>query len=516
VERTFRHSMSWLHTWTGVVLGALLIGIFWMGSLSVFDREIDRWMKPATRLALTEPVSLDAVAGVVRPQTEGAQQWYLMLPTEREPVMRFAVRKPGEPVVLRDIDPATLTVLPDAGTLAGTGFIFRFHVQLDSRLGEVGYWLVAFAGMAMLVLCVSGLIVHRRIFADFFHFRAASRPRRLVLDLHNLAGVLGLPFHVAITLSGLVIFFMILFPGVRDAAYQGDRLRFNREAFGIQPSAKANRPGGASASIDAMLAAATTLWQGDRANFVRLWHPGDANAQLEVRRSHDDNVTMNVDAAYFDTATGRLIRSESARPVLKAQRFISGLHFIQFRHWTLRWLYFLLGLLGCALMATGYLFWMESRRRRHVQLGLKGVDIVGGLTVGSVTGIVAATLAFFVANRLLLDGATFAGQDRASLEIWVFYLVWLVTFGHAWLRPDRAWREQCRAVAALAVAAVLLNWITTGDDLLRSLAYRHLWPVAGMDLMLLAGATVAAIVAVRLPAAAARCPGTSGSTATPE
>ena len=514
---TFRDSMNWLHTWTGVVLGALLLAIFWMGSLSVFDREIDRWMKPATRLALSPPASLDAVAAVIRPLTEGAQQWYLMLPTEREPVIRLGVREPGQRFVLHDIDPATLAVLPDAGTWAGTRFIFRFHFQLDGRLGEVGYWLVAFAGMAMLVLCVSGLIIHRKIFADFFRFRATAKPRRFVLDLHNMAGVLGLPFHFVITLSGLVIFFVILFPGVRDVAYQGDRLRFNREAFGIQPPAKANRPGGATASIDAMLATASTLWQGDRPNFVRMWHPGDANAQLEVRRAYDDSVTMNVDVASFDVASGQLIRSESALPVLTAQRFISGLHFIQFRHWTLRWLYFALGLLGCALIATGYLFWLESRRRRHAELGLRGVDVVDGLIVGSVTGIINATLAFFIANRLLPSGAAFAGQDRAGLEIWVFYLIWLATFGHAWRRPHRAWQEQCWAVAVLAVAAVLLNWVTTGDYLLHSLAHRHLWAIAGMDLLLLVGAAIAALAALRLrAAAAARDFSTVGSTAAPE
>jgi uncharacterized iron-regulated membrane protein len=46
VEASFRASMNWLHTWLGVVLGGLLFAIFWMGTLSVFDREIDRWMAP--------------------------------------------------------------------------------------------------------------------------------------------------------------------------------------------------------------------------------------------------------------------------------------------------------------------------------------------------------------------------------------------------------------------------------------------------------------------------------------
>ena len=126
--------------------------------------------------------------------------------------------------------------------------------------------------------------------------------------------------------------------------------------------------------------------------------------------------------------------------------------------------------------------------------------VVEALTVGSVAGIVAATLAFFVVNRLLPPGVTFAGYDRAAMEIWTFYLVWLATFAHAWVRPVRAWIEQCAAVAVLAVFAVALNWMTTGDHLARSLVHRHLWAVAGMDLLLLVGAVSAGLAAHRLRA----------------
>ena len=57
--------------------------------------------------------------------------------------------------------------------------------------------------------------------------------------------------------------------------------------------------------------------------------------------------------------------------------------------------------------------------------------------------------------------------------------------------PNPAWREQCWVIAALAVAAMLLNWLTTGDHLLRTLAAGY-WPVAGVDLALLATAAIAA------------------------
>ena len=50
MEPDFRRAMGWLHTWAGVLLGSVLFAIFWMGTLSVFDIEIDQWMKPATRL----------------------------------------------------------------------------------------------------------------------------------------------------------------------------------------------------------------------------------------------------------------------------------------------------------------------------------------------------------------------------------------------------------------------------------------------------------------------------------
>jgi hypothetical protein len=61
-----------------------------------------------------------------------------------------------------------------------------------------------------------------------------------------------------------------------------------------------------------------------------------------------------------------------------------------------------------------------------------------------------------------------------------------------------AWREQCWAVAALAVAAVGLNWLTTGDHLIKTVFTHPYWAVAGVDLSLLASAGIAVGVARRL------------------
>jgi hypothetical protein len=52
-------------------------------------------------------------------------------------------------------------------------------------------------------------------------------------------------------------------------------------------------------------------------------------------------------------------------------------------------------------------------------------------------------------------------------------------------------------VAALAVLAAVLNWVSTGDHLLKTIGAGY-WPVAGVDLMLLAAAAFAVVAALKL------------------
>jgi uncharacterized iron-regulated membrane protein len=510
---TFRQSLARLHTWAGVVIGLLLFVIFWMGSLSVFDREIDRWMMPMTRLAPPSSPALPSLDATARPVAErlaaGASPWTLLLPTPRVPTVELRFPDGAGELVRRHVDPASGRLLADSGSAGGNGFFFPFHYKLHLKTFDLGYWLVGFAGMTMLVLLVSGVIIHRRIFSDFFTFRPTRALPRATLDLHNLSGVLALPFHFVITLSGLIIFFAIYFPVAWQSAYAeagpDARKAFNLEAFGTWQRPPAGVPG-PLASLDAMLAAAEREWQGGRPYLVRVWHPGDAASYVELRRSVADDIPMNLDTLYFDGATGAVLHRHQARPVMHLQRFIAGLHFIQFEHWTLRWLYFLAGLSGCLMIATGQLFWLEARRARHLRQGRAGVRAVEALTVGGTAGLVVATAAFLVANRLL----PLELEARAALEMRVCFAAWALAFVHGGWRAAHAWREQAWAIAVLAAAAVVLNGLTTGDHLARTLAAGH-WAVAGVDGVLLSVALTAGVAARRLGRRNAPAPAGAGA-----
>lgn len=77
----------------------------------------------------------------------------------------------------------------------GGDFLYRLHYEL--HMPPVwGRWLVGAATMAMLVTLISGVITHRRIFADFFTFRPKKGGRRAWLDAHNILGVPALPYHL--------------------------------------------------------------------------------------------------------------------------------------------------------------------------------------------------------------------------------------------------------------------------------------------------------------------------------
>lgn len=486
-----RLALNWFHTWFGLFLGGLLFVIFWTGTLAVFDREIDRWMMPATRIAAAPEVTADQLLPTIREFAPEARSWTIILPDDRTPVAETWVTPSEGGQIRRYIDPATRALLPDQGTLGGERFFYPYHFTLHIHAFGIGLWLCAFAAVAMMALCVSGVVIHKKIFADFFTLRIVRKPQRTTLDLHNISGVLALPFHLMITFTGVAIFTYTYLPSAQAIVFAGDPAAANAGWFS-RPAA--GKPGGLLVSLDALRDKAAVHWSSDRPKYVRIIHPGDANAYVEVSRPSNRTISYGGNARlWFDGATGKLLAQTPYTSTTRFYEFLYGIHAIQFDHWTLRWLYFLSGLAGCVLIATGLLFWMQSRRKRHAKLGLRGVRVAEALSVGVTTGLLIATLAFLIANRVLpLEMA-----DRAATEVWTFHIVWIATTLHAIMRDRVAWAEQAWMIAAGSLLAVLLNAFTTSHALPMAIA-NGLWHTASVDLVLLASAAVATGTAVKL------------------
>jgi hypothetical protein len=260
------------------------------------------------------------------------------------------------------------------------------------------------------------------------------------------------------------------------------------------------------ASVDAMVAEAQKRWaargMAGEVGFLFVNHAGDVNATVSVYRAGTDRIALTGEGIHFEGTSGRVLYEDPPPSLVESiNTFVTGLHLQHFRHWLLRWLYFIGGLAGCVCIATGFVFFVEKRKQQHARQGLGGARWVDALAVATVTGTLIATTSMLVVNRLLPAGI----EARGSWEQLAFCLAWLLALGHALWRtaPVRrariapAWWEQCWAVAVLALSAALLNWATTGDHLLRTIGNRY-WPVAGVDLVLLVGAALALLAAHRV------------------
>jgi uncharacterized iron-regulated membrane protein len=542
--QSFRHAATWVHTWFGLVLGFVLIAVFFFGALSVFDREIDRWSIPASRFA---PQPMPSFDKVLRPVFESIQpnkeslddarslvegplpaRWdnpnsWGAFTTHRDPVLSmFAswetpnAKVPDLVFGYRTIDPRSGKVFPDDQLKIGSEFFFPLHYNLtlnysiSSNGRDLGLWIVGCAGLVMLVALISGVVIHRKVFRELFTFRLGKNTQRSVLDLHNMTGVLALPFHFFFAFTGLLISVGTYFP-ITDA--QLEPLHELHEKIEEQETGLPHDRAGVAAplaSVDAMVAEAQRRWAtkgmaGEVGSLV-LTHVGDANGYVSIFRAGTDRIASVSEGIHFKASTGQVLREDPPQTAVGGiANFLVGLHLQHFRHWLLRWLYVLGGLMGTACIATGFIFFVEKRKRQHAKEGRQGVRTVDALAVTTVTGMVISTLGILIANRLLPETLPASWPQRGNLERYAFWFCWLLAMAHAFWRTapvvtgrmSPAWREQCWAIVAMAVSAVLLNWITTGDHLLRTL-HETYWPVAGMDLALFISAAIAFFAARKL------------------
>src|SRR5690606_4801593 len=149
---------------------------------------------------------------------------------------------------------------------------------------------------------------------------------------------------------------------------------------------------------------------------------------VSVYRAGTDRIALVGDAIHFKASSGELIREDpAATPVARVAEFLTGLHLQHFRHWLLRWLYVFGGLAGAGCIATGFIFFVEKRKRQHARQGSQGARVVDALAVASVTGMVLATLGILVANRLLPEDMV----GRVDWQRYAFWVKWWQALLHA-------------------------------------------------------------------------------------
>ncbi|HEY9273754.1 MAG TPA: PepSY-associated TM helix domain-containing protein [Achromobacter sp.] len=482
----FRQSMSWLHTWCGLTCGWLLCAIFLTGTLSVFREPITRWMEAGPPPASAAEAA-DARQWLARATQElssraaAASVWDISLPAQPGWPVQLSWRT-GDGVrheVWLDSRTGAVQPAPQIRETEGGRHFMSFHYTLHG--GLPGYWLVGWISMCMLVALVSGVVVHKRIFKDFFTFRL-GKGLRSWLDAHNATAVLTLPFLFMIGYTGLAFFYTSYMPWPLHAAYGGDAgayRRYQAELAPTQPALRVAGQGvGAVPDLYLLLSRARELTGQDAAR-ITIDRPGDARSVVLVSGRKPlaggaPRLLTESSRVAFDAESGAVLQYVPAHheelAAKQVHETIEALHKADFGGWTIKWLYFFSGLMGTAMIAIGtLLFSIKRRKKSEHEFGAATARVyrcVEALNVAALAGIALASIAYFYGNRLIPA----AWPERSAWEIRVFFAVWAVTLAHAlWRTPRRAWIEQLAAAAVLCLALPVLNWATTG---------RHLWAYA--------------------------------------
>jgi|GEM_PF-10042 len=212
-----RQSMSWLHTYSGLLLGWLLFAIFFTGTLSYFRTEVNDWMRPELHQSVyREEHSVPMALALLQERAPDASSWTIGLPSPRSLAMSLSWSNAGQANNQGRggnrliIDATSGEELKPRETRA-SGFFYRFHFELHGVTRTQGRLIVGIATLFMFVAIISGVITHKKIFTDFFTFRP-KKGQRSWLDAHNATAVLALPFHIMITFSGLLLIAGTLLP----------------------------------------------------------------------------------------------------------------------------------------------------------------------------------------------------------------------------------------------------------------------------------------------------------------
>ncbi len=506
--------MSWVHTWSGLLLGWLLYAVFFTGTLSYFRDEIDDWMRPELHQSVADANTAERGLEALTKIAPNATTWTLNLPSARQTALEATWREPGAAagragIKRAELDAATGEQLTPRETRGGS-FLYRFHFELYAMPRIWGRWIVGVATMLMFVAIISGVITHKKIFTDFFTFRP-RKGQRSWLDAHNATAVLALPFHIVITFSGLLLLMNMLMPWGVNAAYDGNTQAYFTEMRGGRQTAPqgnvGDRQGGrksqetpdpaSMAPIAPMLVQAQQLWPERGVGSFTVNAPGTSKATFELRERGGSSL-INRGASKtmsFDGVSGELKSSPPAQDVSwvrATNNVFTSVHLGRFAEPALRWLLFLSGVVGTIMAGTGMVLWVVKRLPERRKLGRTpfGHRFVEVLNVGSIAGLSVATAAYFWLNRLI--PAELAG--RADWEIRGFFIVWLLCALHPLVRSHRnAWRDQLALATILFALLPVLNPLTGGGSLLQTMANNQ-WSVAGFDLMMLALAAMHAAV----------------------
>ena len=390
------------HTAIGLALSALIYILVVTGTLSVFNREFQRWEQPAApeMSAIAPEAAARAATAVFESEETPSTHLYINFP--RPDLPRTVITTDTQAVF------ATAT-----GEIAGpehfpwTQFLLDLHyyLHLPHTLGII---FVGALGAFLLALSLSGFMAHPRIFRDAFTFRRGEG-RLPLADLHNRLSVWTAPFHIINTLTGAVLgLSTILAFAIAAASFDGDTGKVFSPIFGEEPAE--NEAPAPMAEIAGPLAWMAETHPDLQPTYFILHDPGTAGQHVNMIAAHADRLIFG--EYYNFDAAGNYLGNTGLSDGTAGQQIAGSIYNLHFGSWgglPVKLAYGLFGLSLSFIVATGLNIYFH-RCREHGRPAPK----LAAAWAGTVWGVPAA-LSF----SLLLSVCGIAGGAGLVLAFWL-------------------------------------------------------------------------------------------------
>ena len=346
------------HSAVGLAFGALIYLVCLTGTLSVFVDEFKLIEQPLPGASAPAPGALDHAIARVAARSPGGTI-YALAPTTPRQRLTLTASGPGGggswiADVRGDLTPARTP---------WTDFVTQLHMTLTAP-APWGSLVVGLVGAALLCLIASGVLSHPRIFRDAFRLKLSGSRRLREAELHNRLSVWGLPFHVAVTLTGALFGLAgLTASALTVTSFHGDAARALAPLTG-PPVAADPRPD-AGTDVEALVVRTRMLLPGSRLSYVGVERAGTRGARYTVEVTAPGRLPRG-EQAYYDAGARLLGRGRFATGSLGLQLYSAAaqVHFGFFGGLPVRAAYGVLGLAQTYVAATGVSIWLARRRDR--------------------------------------------------------------------------------------------------------------------------------------------------------
>ncbi|MGR6873471.1 PepSY domain-containing protein [Pseudomonas sp. HK3] len=218
---------------------------------------------------------------------------------------------------------------------------------------------------------------------------------------------------------------------------------------------------------------------------------GTAGAHVQVKHHEYSGISEGKELIYHGS-TGELLFDSTTTPHSQSASknlydVLTALHEGNFAGVLLRWLYFISGLMGVGMIATGMMLWAVKRREKAQRIGTQdsGLALVEYSNIGIIVGLPIAIAVYFWANRII----PFDMANRASWEINSLFIAWLIMLISPFFLAKKMtiqslWIKQLLLGSALYLSLPILNAVTSDKNLVIA-ALQGDWVMVGFDLTMI-------------------------------